>query len=94
MNVVMNFIKLFLPTKIKDRMSFVGSDYTKIKHYFAEEVIPENLGGSAPVNTDAFVDFVRSKAPEIEKKYAYLNSWVEMKNVEAEAPLDAPETDL
>ena len=90
----MNFIKLFLPTKIKDRMSFVGSDYTKIKQFFAEDAIPENLGGSAPVNTEAFVDFVRSKAPEVEEKYAYLKSWVEMKNVEAEAPLDAPETDL
>ena len=97
MNVVMNFIKLFLPAKIKERMCFVGSDHAKVKLHFSDDVIPVKLGGAAVEDVDAMVELIRSRSAEVEEKYAYLKSWVEMKQVEtSETPLDLdqPETDL
>jgi len=95
MNVVMNFMKLFLPSKIKERMAFVGSDHAKIKHYFGDDVIPTKLGGLAVEDADAMVELIRSRSAEVEEKYAYLKSWVEMKQVEqTPLDLDQPETDL
>jgi len=95
MNVVMNFMKLFLPSKIKERMAFVGSDHAKIKQYFGDDVIPAKLGGLAVEDADAMVELIRSRSAEVEEKYAYLKSWVEMKQVEqTPLDLDQPETDL
>ena len=95
MNVAINFLKLFLPNKIKERMAFTGADYTKIKQFFGENVIPEKYGGLAADDLQKTIDFIKEKAPEVEKKYAYLKTWVEMKNIESEGSvLDGPETNL
>ena len=53
------------------------------------------LGGEAKVDIEAVVELIKSRAPEVEEKYAYLKSWVEMKNIISEGfNPEGQETDL
>ena len=75
MNAIFKFMLLFLPQKLKGRIAHC-SNQNDVYNYFPRSVMPDEIGGDVPgTNKEDCYNFVKNKAAQVEKDFAYLKQW-------------------